>query len=188
MFTSTGLMTSHLSMSFTVPCPTVQVKLGNKAPVERPKKATPWSGSADDAAAARRDSAWLEDRTPDELEELGDEFDDDRGLEAYRWVCSLALVSTPVSSTVLLCLLKWQCLIASRGIYSACSLPVWQPSGAPLCGRPTAMCAASQSNVHPWRAHALKDVADIWQSHTSRWMGSGTSCCCTCAGRSAWRS
>lgn len=182
-------MTSNLSMSFTVPCSSVQVKLGNKAPVEKPKKATPWSSSADDAAAARRDSAWLEDRTADELEELGDEFDDDRGLEAYRWVCSLALVSTPVSSTVLLCLLKWHCLIASRGIYSACSLPVWQPSGAPPCGRPTAMCAAGSKQ----RASVARTCSEgcgrhLWQSHMSRWMGSGTNRSCACAGRSAWRS
>lgn len=41
-------------------------------------------GTADDTAAAKRDSAWLADRTADELKELGDEFEDDRGLEAYR--------------------------------------------------------------------------------------------------------
>ena len=62
----------------------LQVKVGNKAPKEKPKAAAPWVGSANDEAAARRDSAWLEDRTADELEEMGDAFDDDRGLEAYR--------------------------------------------------------------------------------------------------------
>lgn len=62
-----------------------QIKLGNKAPAEKPKAAAPWVGSADDASAAKRDSSRLADRTADELEELGDEFDDDRGLEAYRW-------------------------------------------------------------------------------------------------------
>lgn len=61
-----------------------QIKLGKKKPVEKPKAAAPWVGSSEGASAARQDSAWLEDRTADELEELGDEFDDDRGLEAYR--------------------------------------------------------------------------------------------------------
>lgn len=63
---------------------TTQIKLGNKAPVDKAQAAKPWASSTDGAAAAHRDMAWLEDRTADDLEELADEFDDDRGLEAFR--------------------------------------------------------------------------------------------------------
>jgi hypothetical protein len=62
----------------------IQIKLGNKAPVDKAKAAKPWASSTDGAAAAHRDTAWLEDRTADDLEDLADEFDDDRGLEAFR--------------------------------------------------------------------------------------------------------
>jgi hypothetical protein len=61
-----------------------QIKLGNKAPVDKPKAAAPWVGSAEGVVSGQRDTAWLEDRTADDLEELADEFDDDRGLEAFR--------------------------------------------------------------------------------------------------------
>jgi hypothetical protein len=60
---------------------TTQIKLGNKAPVDKAKAAKPWASGTD---GAQRDTAWLEDRTADDLEELADEFDDDRGLEAFR--------------------------------------------------------------------------------------------------------
>jgi len=58
----------------------LQVKHGNKAAPEKPKKAEPWSGSA---VEARGDSR-LDERTAEELDELDDDFEDDRALEAIR--------------------------------------------------------------------------------------------------------
>ena len=60
------------------------MKHGNKAAPEKPAKAAPWSGSVVEPRGEPRDEAGLKDATAGELDELEDEFEDDRGLEAIR--------------------------------------------------------------------------------------------------------
>lgn len=56
------------------------MKHGNKAAPEKAAKAAPWSGSA----VVAKGDAQLDERTAEELDELDDEFEDDRGLETIR--------------------------------------------------------------------------------------------------------
>lgn len=56
------------------------MKHGNKAAPEKAAKAAPWSGSA----VVAKGDVQLDERTAEELDELDDEFEDDRGLETIR--------------------------------------------------------------------------------------------------------
>ena len=60
----------------------IQRKMGNLPPKEPPSKPDPWTPDKGDA----RDAAWLDSRDDKELEDLEDEFEDDRFLEQYRQV------------------------------------------------------------------------------------------------------
>jgi hypothetical protein len=88
--TRVGRYTHVIDHALEAVAHTTQIKLGNKAPVDKGKAAKPWASSTD---GAQRDTAWLEDRTADDLEELADEFDDDRGLEAFRWAARRHVVA-----------------------------------------------------------------------------------------------
>lgn len=61
----------------------IQRKLGNlpeKPPAFKPPAFTP----ADDEDSKPKDKSWIDSKTQDELEDLEDDFDDDRFLEEYR--------------------------------------------------------------------------------------------------------
>ncbi|XP_074267446.1 uncharacterized protein LOC141590784 [Silene latifolia] len=61
----------------------IQRKLGNlpeKPPAFKPPDFTP----ADDEDSLPKDKSWIDSKTHDELEDLEDDFDDDRFLEDYR--------------------------------------------------------------------------------------------------------
>jgi hypothetical protein len=63
----------------------LQVKAGNLAPREKPKKEV-WA-PADEARKGTTE--WLDEKTEEELENAEDEVDDDRFLEEYRLVASV---------------------------------------------------------------------------------------------------
>lgn len=51
-----------------------------------PRQAPAWKPDAyEPEAEPRKDAAWVEGRSAEELEELEDEFGDDRALEEFRW-------------------------------------------------------------------------------------------------------
>ena len=63
----------------------IQRKLGNilaKPPAFSPPPFTP----APDEASVPKDKRWIDDKTEQELNELEDDFDDDRFLKEYRFV------------------------------------------------------------------------------------------------------
>ena len=62
----------------------IQRKMGNLPPKEPPSKPDPWTPEKGDA----RDADWLDSRDEKELEDLEDEFEDDRFLEQYRQVAA----------------------------------------------------------------------------------------------------
>lgn len=63
----------------------IQRRLGNLPPKPEPFKPAPFS-PADDPDLAPKSKAWIDDRTPAELDELEDDpdLDDDRFLQEYR--------------------------------------------------------------------------------------------------------
>lgn len=65
----------------------IQRKLGNLPALPPKHKPPAWEPAADDDGSARRDAAWLDGKTEEELEELEDDArldDDSRFLEEYR--------------------------------------------------------------------------------------------------------
>lgn len=68
----------------------IQRKMGNLPAKEPVKKADPWTPEREES----KNKDWVDGKAADELEELEDEFDDDRFLEQYRlhfllcWFCS----------------------------------------------------------------------------------------------------
>lgn len=58
----------------------IQRKMGNLPPKEPIPKADPWAPEEE----KQKDRAWLDSKGEEELEELDDELEDDRFLEAYR--------------------------------------------------------------------------------------------------------
>ena len=62
----------------------IQRKMGNFPPKEPPSKPDPWTPDKGDS----RDADWLDSRDEKELEDLEDEFEDDRFLEQYRQVAA----------------------------------------------------------------------------------------------------
>ena len=71
----------------------IQRKMGNlpaKAPV---KKAEPWTPEKE----ATKGKEWVDKKAIDELEEMDDEFGDDRFLEQYRSGCEVFASSSAPS-------------------------------------------------------------------------------------------
>lgn len=68
----------------------IQRKMGNLPAKEPVKKADPWTPEREES----KNKDWVDSKAADELEELEDEFDDNRFLEQYRlhsllcWFCS----------------------------------------------------------------------------------------------------
>lgn len=60
----------------------LQVKHGNRPAPDKPAQAPTWTGSSGEDKG--REESWAADRSAEELDEMDDDFDDDRGLEAIR--------------------------------------------------------------------------------------------------------
>lgn len=58
----------------------IQRKMGNLPPKEPVKKAEPWTPEREEG----KGKEWVDKKAVDELEEMDDDFDDDRFLEQYR--------------------------------------------------------------------------------------------------------
>lgn len=61
----------------------IQRRLGNLPPKPEPFKPPPFAPKVD-ADEQPKSKEWLDEREPEELEELEDDLDDDRFLEQYR--------------------------------------------------------------------------------------------------------
>jgi len=61
----------------------IQRRLGNLPPKPEPFKPPPFAPKVD-ADKQPKSKEWLDEREPEELEELEDDLDDDRFLEQYR--------------------------------------------------------------------------------------------------------
>ena len=92
----------------------IQRKMGNLPPKEPPSKPDPWTPDKGDA----RDTDWLDSRDEKELEDLEDDFEDDRFLEQYRQVL-LPLVLQQLQRQFAVCLLllsRQRCRVAQHSL------------------------------------------------------------------------
>jgi len=69
----------------------IQRKMGNLPAKEPVKKADPFTPEREDT----KNKKWIDGKAVDELEELEDEFDDDRFLEQYRYSCACFVLVPP---------------------------------------------------------------------------------------------
>ena len=77
----------------------IQRKMGNLPPKEPPSKPDPWTPDKGDA----RDAGWLDSRDEKELEDLEEEFEDDRFLEQYRQAAAGTFDSAAAAGEMSIC-------------------------------------------------------------------------------------
>nr|CAD1821083.1 unnamed protein product [Ananas comosus var. bracteatus] len=73
----------HLGFRRSTQWDDIQCRLGNLPPKPAPFKPTPFV-PADDPDLRPKSKDWIDERSPEELEDLEDDLDDDRFLREYR--------------------------------------------------------------------------------------------------------
>lgn len=108
-------------------------------------------------AEVQKDAAWVEGKTADELEELEDEFGDDRALEEFR---RAALAQDPLGGAVRRWLRLPACMF--RGCATAASSPARQRCAPLHCARdavsavPTCTCTCTAAHCRRKRIAELR--------------------------------
>ena len=131
----------------------IQRKMGNLPPKEPPSKPDPWTPDKGDA----RDADWLDSRDEKELEDLEDEFEDDRFLEQYRQVAAGASCPAAAGEEASICSVLALAKHTESAELPSTLLPPFMPTG-------TASCALVQAAANA-AAEDRKAEAEVRRSH-----------------------